>query len=114
MFYISGRNVDQETLASLTDLIYDLLIKVYPNKGVKDFEIQRKAATVTFVGSGISVDVVPVIEDENRPVRWQFDIQDGSKVQTCAPCQIQFIRDAGEEDSGRWCAWARSGGTMPN
>src|SRR5712664_2359806 len=63
VFYISGRNVDQETLASLTDTIYDLLIKVYPNKGVKDFEIQRKAATVTFVGSGISVDVVPVIED---------------------------------------------------
>ena len=37
VFYISGRNVDQETLASLTDLIYDLLIKVYPNKGVEGF-----------------------------------------------------------------------------
>ena len=99
VFYISGRNVDQETLASLTDLIYDLLIKVYPNKGVKDFEIQRKAATVTFVGSGISVDVVPVIEDENRPgYGWQFDIRDGSKVQTCAPCQIQFIRDRKDKD----------------
>src|SRR3984885_2323905 len=66
VFYISGRNVDQETLASLTDTTYELLIKVYPNKGVEDFEIQRKAATVTFVGSGLSVDVVPVIEDENR------------------------------------------------
>lgn len=99
VFYISGRNVDQETLASLTDTIYDLLIKVYPNKGVKDFEIQRKAATVTFVGSGISVDVVPVIEDENRPgYGWQFDIHDESKVQTCAPCQIQFIRDRKEKD----------------
>jgi hypothetical protein len=99
VFYISGRNVDQETLASLTDMIYDLLIKVYPNKGVEDFEIQRKAATVTFVGSGISVDVVPVIEDENRPgYGWQFDIHDGSKVQTCAPCQIQFIRDRKEKD----------------
>jgi hypothetical protein len=99
VFYISGRTVDQETLTSLNDTIYDLLIKVYPNKGVQDFEIQRKAATVTFVGSGLSVDIVPVIEDEKRPgYGWQFDIHDGSKVQTCAPCQIQFIRDRKEKD----------------
>ena len=32
VFYVSGRNVDQETLSSLNDMIYDLLIKVYPNK----------------------------------------------------------------------------------
>jgi hypothetical protein len=99
VFYISGRNIDQETLNSLNDTIYELLIKVYPNKGVEDFEIQRKAATVTFVGTGLSVDIVPVIEDENRPgYGWQFDIQDGSKVQTCAPCQIQFIRDRKDKD----------------
>ena len=58
---------DKETLESLNDTIYDLLIKIYPNKAVEDFEIQRKAATVTFVGTGLSVDIVPVIEDENRP-----------------------------------------------
>ena len=99
VFYISGRNVDQETLESLTDTIYDLLIKIYPTKGVDDFQIQRKAATVAFVGSGLSVDIVPVIEDENRPeYGWQFDIQNGSKVQTCAPCQIQFVRDRKSTD----------------
>ncbi|CCM79728.1 hypothetical protein BN77_p40097 [Rhizobium mesoamericanum STM3625] len=53
--------------------IYDLLIKIYPNKSVEDFEIPRKAATVTFVGTGLSVDIVSVIEDENRPgYGWQF------------------------------------------
>ncbi|NMG15753.1 CBASS oligonucleotide cyclase [Aromatoleum bremense] len=94
VFYVSGRNVEQETLASLTDTIYDLLIKIYPNKDVEHFQIQRKAATVAFVGSGLSVDIVPVIEDAARPnYGWQFDIQNGSKVQTCAPCQIQFVRD---------------------
>ncbi len=99
VFYISGRNVDQETLNSLNDTIYDLLIKVYPNKAVEDFAIQRKAATVTFVASGISVDVVPVIEDQSRAgYGWQFDIQDGSKIQTCAPCQIQFVRDRKNQD----------------
>lgn len=99
VFYISDRNADQETLDSLNDLIYDLLIKQYPTKSVEDFEIQRKAATVTFVGTGLSVDVVPVIEDESRPgYGWQFDIHDGSKIETCAPCQIKFVRDRKNED----------------
>lgn len=99
VIYISGRNVDKETLASLSQLIYDTLVKLYPNKAVEDFEIQRKAATVTFVGSGLSVDIVPVIEDPSRPgYGWQFDIHDNSKVQTCAPCQIKFVRDRKDVD----------------
>jgi hypothetical protein len=94
VFYISGRDVDHETLQMLNDTIYDLLVKIYPTKSVEDFEIQRLAATVTFVGSGISVDVVPVIADESRPgYGWQYDLSDGSRRQTCAPCQIQFVRD---------------------
>ncbi|MDE0854338.1 MAG: CBASS oligonucleotide cyclase [Nevskia sp.] len=99
VFYISGRSVDKESLASLNQLIYDALIKLYPNKTVEDFEIQRKAATVTFVGTGLSVDIVPVIEDTARAgYGWQFDIHDGTKVQTCAPCQIKFVRDRKDKD----------------
>lgn len=100
VFYVSGRSVDKESLASLTQLIYDALIKLYPNKSVENFEIQRKAATVTFVGTGLSVDIVPVIEDTSRAgYGWQFDIHDGTKVQTCAPCQIKFVRDRKEQDA---------------
>lgn len=100
VFYISGRDVDKETLSSLNQLIYDGLIKLYPNKSVEHFEIQRKAATVTFVGSGLSVDIVPVIEDPTRTgYGWQFDIHDNTKVQTCAPCQIKFVRDRKDKDS---------------
>ena len=99
VFYISGRDASRETLDALNDLIYDLLIKIYPNKSVEDFEIQRKAATVTFVGTGLSIDIVPVIEDEARTgYGWQFDIHDGSKIQTCAPCQIKFVRDRKNQD----------------
>ena len=99
VFYISGRSVDKESLASLTELIYDAMMKLYPNKSVENFEIQRKAATVTFIGSGLSVDIVPVIEDPARAgYGWQFDIHDGTKVQTCAPCQIKFVRDRKDID----------------
>lgn len=100
VFYVSGRDASKETLESLSNTIHDLLIKVYPNKSVEDFEIQRRAATVTFVGTGLSVDIVPVIEDESRPgYGWQYDIHDGSKSQTCAPCQIKFVRDRKDQDS---------------
>ena len=99
VFYISGRNADQETLNSLNDTIYDLLTKIYPTKSVEDFEIQRKAATVTFVGTGLSVDIVPVIEDPNQAnYGWQYDIHDGSKILTCAPCQIKFVLDRKDQD----------------
>jgi len=100
VFYVSGSGLDAKTLDELNTLIHSLLIEQYPTKSVEDFQIQRKAATVTFVGSGLSVDIVPVIEDEFREgYGWQFDIHNGTKVQTCAPCQIKFVRDRKNQDS---------------
>jgi len=100
VFYVSDRDASAETLNDLNTLIYELLIEQYPSKSVEDFQIQRKAATVTFVGSGLSVDIVPVIEDETRSgYGWQYDVHDGAKVQTCAPCQIKFVRDRKDKDA---------------
>lgn len=100
VFYVAGRSVDSETLQTLTDAIHSLLLAIYPTKKVEDFEIGRKAATVTFTGTGLSVDIVPVIEDASRPgYGWQFDPEDGTRMQTCAPCQIQFVRDRKARDS---------------
>ena len=100
VFYIAGKSVDDETLETLNDKIYELLIDVYPSKSVEDFEIQRKAAKVSFVGTGLDVDIVPVIADENRDgYGWQYDLQDGTKTETCAPCQIKFVRDRKDKDS---------------
>lgn len=99
VFYISGKDAEQETLESLSKTIYALLIKIYPTKDVEDFEIQQKAATVNFVRSGLSVDIVPVVQD---PVRenygWQFDLRDKTKSATCAPCSVKFVRDRKDED----------------
>lgn len=100
VFYIDANSVDGETLQTLNDKIYELLIDVYPTKSVEDFEIQRKAAKVSFVGTGLDVDIVPVIADESRDgYGWQYDLQDGSKVETCAPCQIKFVRDRKDKDN---------------
>lgn len=99
VFYISGKDVATESLQSLTQTIFDALIKLYPNKSVEHFEIQKKAATVNFVGSGLSVDIVPVIANDWKPgYGWQYDIQDGSRVETCAPCQIKFVQNRKDKD----------------
>lgn len=100
VFYILGRSIDHESLESLSKTIYNLLVDIYPTKSVEDFEIQKKAATVTFSGSGISVDIVPVIEDPTKTgYGWQFDTHDGSAMQTCAPCQIKFVKDRKDRDT---------------
>jgi len=94
VFYVCGRSVDQETFESLSELIHDALIGMYPTKEVEDFELQRKAAKVSFRRSGPSVDAVPVIEDTSKQgYGWQYDSVDGSRVQTCAPCAVKFVRD---------------------
>ena len=99
VFYISNKNIEESTLDNLNDLIYTLLIKIYPNKAVEDFEIQKKATTVTFIKSGLSVDVVPVIQDVQDPNHgWQYDLITKQTNLTCAPCHIQFIRDRKNSD----------------
>lgn len=100
VFYIAGKDMNHETFAELSQTIYDMLTKIYPTKKVEDFEIQRRAATVTFVGTGLAVDIVPVLQDAKRPnYGWQFDVSDGSRNETCAPCQVQFVADRKKADS---------------
>lgn len=100
VFYISGKKVAEESYNSLSQKIHDALLNLYPNKAVEDFKIQRKAATVTFVGTGLDVDIVPVIENPDKEgFGWQFDRVDGSKTETCAPCQINFVKVRKEQDS---------------
>lgn len=98
VIYVTGVDANLETLEKLLADIHKALIANYPTKSVSDFEIQQKAATVTFVGTGLAVDVVPVVEDPNRPgMGWQFG-RDGSKIETNPPGHLKFIRDRKDID----------------
>jgi hypothetical protein len=99
VFYLRDENLDQETYESLSNQIYDFLVAAYPTKAVDTFTIGKRTATVEFIGSGLTVDVVPVIQDTSRDgYGWQFST-DGAKTLTCAPCQIQFVRDRKTNDA---------------
>jgi hypothetical protein len=41
-----------------------------------------------------------VLQHDGRPgYGWQYDIRDGTRIQTCAPCQIQFVSDRKKRDA---------------
>ena len=47
----------------------------------------------------MELKIVPVIEDEARSgYGWQYDLQDGTRMETCPPGQIQFVRDRKTKD----------------
>jgi tRNA nucleotidyltransferase (CCA-adding enzyme) len=97
-FYLSDKDVDKEDLESLNDQLFKFLTSLYPNKSVEDFEIQKRAATVTFVGSGLDVDIVPIIQIPAKPdFGWQFGT-DGSKILTNVPGQLDFINSRKKKD----------------
>ncbi len=99
VFYITGLEENGKSYEDLCGQIYDFLIEIYPTKKVEDFEIQRRAAKVTFVYSGLEVDVVPVLQHSASPDHgWQYDIRNGARNLTCAPCHIQFVRARKDKD----------------
>ncbi|MDN3503827.1 CBASS oligonucleotide cyclase [Psychrobacter sp. 5A.1] len=99
VFYIDDENHNSDSFKELIELIQELLIKIYPTKSVEDFEIQTRATSISFVGSGLDVDVVPVIQDSNNlDYGWQYDLNTGGKSLTCAPCHIKFVQNRKDED----------------
>ena len=71
------------------------------------------AAIVSFVRSGVSVDIVPVIEDDTKPgYGWQFDIHDGSKFRPARPARSSSSATGRVRTKtfGRWFALPRNVG----
>ena len=99
VIFIKKEGTSLPDLESIIGSISKILERQYPAKSVKDFEIQPKATTVRFKGTGLNVDIVPVIEDPNREwFGWQYDKQENSYFETCPACQIEFIEKYQEQD----------------
>lgn len=89
--FLDDRAAAAEDYSSLSNTIHDFLIESYPSKKVDDFAIGRRTATVQFVGSGLTVDVVPMITiPDKNGYGWQY-FDDGTRVETYPAGQIEFI-----------------------
>lgn len=90
--YVSGADAPRD-IAALLDYLAERLRKAFPNFSPDQVKPQTYSVTVSFRGSGLDVDVVPILYDGDP--HWYGDLvsqDDGSFLETCIPRHIEFTR----------------------
>lgn len=90
--YISGADVPTD-IKDLLDYLAERLRKAFPNFKPEQVQPQTYCVTVSFKGTGLDVDVVPIIYDDDPD--WYGNLvsqEDGSFLETCIPRHLEFIR----------------------
>lgn len=89
--YISGADAPKDVKA-LLEYLAERLRKAYPNFKPEQVKPNTYSVTVSFKGSGLNVDVVPILYDGNPD--WYGNLvsqDDGSFLETCIPHHLEFI-----------------------
>lgn len=90
--YISGADVPQD-ITKLLDYLAERLRKAFPNFKPEQVKPQTYSVTVSFLGSGLDVDVVPILYNGDK--NWYGNLvsqEDGSFLKTNIPLHLEFIR----------------------
>jgi len=90
--YVSGAEAPQE-VSALLEYLADRLRKAFPNFNPYQVQPQTYCVTVSFKGTGLDVDVVPILYDGNS--EWYGNLvsqDDGSYLKTNIPRHLEFIR----------------------
>ncbi|MDN5287691.1 MAG: polymerase, beta-like region [Mucilaginibacter sp.] len=90
--YISCTDAPSST-SDLLQYLAERLRKAFPNLTADQVRPNTYSVTISFKGSGLDVDVVPIIYD-NDPL-WYGKLisqEDGSYLDTCIPRHLEFIR----------------------
>lgn len=90
--YITGSDAPHD-LRSLLDYLAERLRKAYPNFRPDQVKPQTYSVTVSFQGSGLDVDVVPVLYAGDP--QWRGNLvsqEDGSFLETSIPLHLEFAR----------------------
>lgn len=89
--YISGADAPKD-INDLLEYLAERLRKAYPNFSPEQVKPQTYSVTVSFRGSGLDVDVVPILYNDDP--NWYGNLvsqDDGSFLETCIPRHIEFI-----------------------
>jgi tRNA nucleotidyltransferase (CCA-adding enzyme) len=89
--YISGAGAPKD-IKELLEYLAERLRKAYPNFKPEQVKPKTYSVTVSFLGSGLDVDVVPILYDGD--LNWYGNVvsqDDGSLLKTCIPRHIEFI-----------------------
>lgn len=90
--YITGSDAPSD-VADLLDYLVEKLKTAFPNFSSDQVTANTYSVTVSFRGSGLDVDVVPILYDGDPD--WYGKVvsqEDGSYLSTCIPRHIEFIR----------------------
>lgn len=90
--YISGADAPHDVRA-LLDYLAERLRKAFPNFSPDQVQPQTYSVTVSFRGSGLDVDVVPILY--NNDPAWYGNLvsqDDGSFLKTSIPLHLDFAR----------------------
>lgn len=90
--YVSGSDAPHD-LRGLLDYLAEKLRKAFPNFSPDQVKPQTYSVTVSFRGSGLDVDVVPVLYAGLAD--WRGDLisqEDGSFLETSIPLHLEFAR----------------------
>lgn len=90
--YISGADAPND-IKALLDYLADRLRMAFPNFSPEQVQPQTYSVTVSFRGTGLDVDIVPVLYDGD--LDWYGNLvsqEDGSFLMTNIPYHLEFIR----------------------
>lgn len=90
--YISGADAPSD-IAALLEYLAERLRKAFPNFSPDQVQPQTYSVTVSFRGSGLDVDVVPILYDGDP--QWYGNLvsqDDGSFLKTSIPLHLEFTR----------------------
>lgn len=90
--YVCGANAPSDA-AKLVEYLAEKLRTVFPNFQPDQVRANTYSVTVSFRGSGLDVDVVPILYDGDP--NWYGKLvsqDDGSFLDTCIPRHLEFIK----------------------
>lgn len=90
--YISGAQAPHD-VSALLEYLAERLRKAFPNFSADQVKPQTYSVTVSFKGTGLDVDVVPILYDGDP--NWYGDLisqDDGTFLKTNIPQHLEFIR----------------------
>lgn len=94
ILYIEGGTSLQDDMERLHDLVVQYLVKIYPTKDIKrdvDAAGKTKSIKIKFTGSGLEVDIVPVVPlNTPKEYVWQPQRGGGGKYITSITKQLEF------------------------
>lgn len=98
--YISGADAPGD-VPKLLNYLAERLRKAFPNFTPDQVKPNTYSVTVSFKGSGLDVDVVPILYSGNPD--WYGKLvsqEDGSFLETCIPRHLEFIRKRKQAHDG--------------